>query len=101
MDERFIFIFYCRKTERCCLKMFFNYTELAITSSLKEKVKICETLEANGIDYKIDTLGTAIRNIGMRGIAVDPVGENQAVSCEYKILVHKKRLQLAKHLIGN
>lgn len=73
-----------------------NRKELLITYSMEAQSKARSALESCGIDYIVDTSGTAARNIGAGRIGVDRFGTNPSVSCEYKIYVNRKDYERAQ-----
>ena len=74
----------------------FNRKELLVTYSMELQSKARNVLNTYGIDYIVDTGGTAARSIGSGPIGVDRFGTNPACSCEYKIDVNRKDYEKAQ-----
>lgn len=77
----------------------FNKKELLTTFSHREQMAVCEVLRENGIDYYVDSVGTASRNIVGRWPSVNQFGQTDNV--EYRILVKRKQYQKAAGQIRN
>lgn len=75
----------------------FNKKELLTTFSHREQMAVCEVLRENGIDYYVDSVSTASRNIGGRWPSVNRFGQTDNV--EYRIFVKKKQYQKAAEQI--
>ena len=76
----------------------FNRKELVTTFSMEQQAKVRDLLEARGIDYEIRVRNTASR--GMRGSS-PTLGMSFENLYEYKIFVHKKYLEYAKHILAD
>lgn len=74
----------------------FNRKELLVTYSMELQSKARNILNEWGIDYIVDTAGTAARNIGLGPIGVDRFGTNPSFSCQYKIYVNRKDYEKAR-----
>lgn len=77
----------------------FNRKELAVTYSIKRQSEIRGILEANQIDYVIDTNGTVMRNVGGNRMMLSQVWEKPEQGTEYKIYVKKQDYERAAQLI--
>lgn len=78
----------------------FNRRELMITYSMDERVRICDILRANNIDYTTKTINTTASSFGSsRRASTGTLGLNMDCIYEYHIYVHKKDLDYATHLI--
>ena len=74
----------------------FNRRELYMTYDMNERVRICQILSANNIDYQLKTTNpTASMGAGRHS----SFGINTDYAYEYKIYVHKKDYDYALHLI--
>lgn len=60
---------------------------------------VCEVLRENGIDYYVNSVGTASRNIVGRWPSVNRFGQTDNV--EYRILVKRKQYQKTAEQIRN
>ena len=80
----------------------FNREELLLTYSMDERVRICDILRANNIDYTIKTVNTTASSFGSsRRSTSGTLGLNMDYMYEYHVYVHKKDYDLAIHLIHN
>lgn len=78
----------------------FNRAELHLTYDMNERIRICGTLSANGIDYHIKTVNPTASTMGTsRRANYGTFGLNADVMYEYHIYVRKKDLDHALHLI--
>ena len=78
----------------------FNRRELMITYSMDERVRICDILRVNNIDYTIKTINTTASSFGSsRRASTGTLGLNMDYVYEYIFYVHKKDYDLAIHLI--
>lgn len=75
----------------------FNKKELLTTLSHREQIAVCEVLRENGIDYYVDSVGTASRNIGGRWPSVNRFSQTDNV--EYRIFVKRRQYQKAAEQI--
>lgn len=75
-----------------------NRRELILTLSMQRQADIRAILSANGIDYKVKTtnLQSSSQRVSRGSLRMD-----SDHSYEYKIYVHKKDYEHAKHLIAN
>lgn len=79
----------------------FNRKELLLTYSIDERVRICDVLRANNIDYYTKTVNTTASSFGSsRRATSGTLGLNTDYLYEYHIYVHKKDLDYATHLIS-
>ncbi len=74
-----------------------NRRELILTLSMERQAAIRAILSANDIDYKIKT--TNLQNSSQR-TSRGSLRTDSDRSYEYKIYVHKKDYEYAKHLIS-
>ncbi len=78
----------------------FNRKELLITLDMKVQANVRDLLAANGIAYKVKVTNLQSAAILDSSRArTGSFGMNQTVSYEYKIYVHRKDYENAKHLI--
>ena len=76
----------------------FNRRELYMTYNMNDRVRVCDILRANGIDYLIKTTNTTAPAMGGRR-GGSTLGVNMDYAYEYKIYVHKDDYDRALHLI--
>ena len=76
----------------------FNRRELYMTYDMNERVRVCDILSANNIDYRLKTTNTTASTMGGRR-GGNTFGINMDYAYEYKIYVHKKDYDRAIHLI--
>lgn len=74
----------------------FNRKEVLCTYSMEAQSKARDTLTRYGIDYVVNTNGTAVRNYGSGPIGIDRFGSDPALSCEYRIYVNKTDYDMAQ-----
>lgn len=80
----------------------FNRRELYMTYSMDERVRICDLLRANNIDYHLKTINpTTSTFCSTRRANFGTLGMNMDYMYEYHIYVHKKDYDTALYLIGN
>ena len=80
----------------------YNRAELYLTYDMNERVRICDILNANEIDYHLKTINPTASTLGSsRRASSGTFGLNMDVMYEYHIYVHKRDLELATHLIHN
>ena len=78
----------------------FNRAELYLTYNMNERVRICNILSANGINYCLKTINPSASSFGStRRASYGTFGLNTEVMYEYHIYVHKKDLEYATKLI--
>ena len=77
----------------------FNRRELYMTYDMNDRVRVCDLLCANGIDYRLKTTNTTAPAMGRRR-GGSTFGVNMDYAYEYKIYVHKKDYEKAFHLIS-
>ncbi len=78
----------------------FNRRELFFTYDMNERVRICDILRSNSIDYRLKTVNATNTLGGGSRHRTGSFGINTDYAYEYHIYVHKDKLELAKHLIG-
>ena len=76
----------------------FNRRELYMTYHMNDRVRVCDILRANGIDYRIKTTNTTSSAMGGRR-GGSTLGVDMDYAYEYKIYVHKDDHDRALHLI--
>ncbi len=76
----------------------FNRRELYMTYDMNDRVRICDILRANNIDYRLKTTNTTSSAMGGRR-GGNTFGVNMDYAYEYKIYVHKNDYDHAVHLI--
>ena len=76
----------------------FNRRELYMTYNMNDRIRICDILRANGIDYRLKTTNTTASAMGGRR-GGNTLGVNMDYTYEYKIYVHKNDYDRALHLI--
>ncbi len=76
----------------------FNRRELYMTYDMNDRVRVCDVLSANGIDYRLKTTNTTSPSTGGRR-GGNTFGLNMDYSYEYKIYVHRNDYDYALHLI--
>ena len=76
----------------------FNRRELHITYDMSDRVRVCDILRANSIDYRLKTTNTTASTTGGRR-GGNTFGVNMDYAYEYKIYVHKNDYDRALHLI--
>ena len=76
----------------------FNRRELHMTYDMSDRVRVCDILRENGIDYRLKTTNTTSSAIGGRR-GGNTFGVNMDYAYEYKIYVHKNDYDRALHLI--
>ena len=76
----------------------FNRRELYMTYDMNDRVRVCDILRANGIDYRLKTTNTTSSAMGGRR-GGNTFGVNMDYAYEYKIYVHKNDYDRALHLI--
>ena len=76
----------------------FNRRELYMTYDMNDRVRVCDILRANGIDYRLKTINTTSSTMGGRR-GGNTFGVNMDYAYEYKIYVHKNDYDRALHLI--
>ena len=76
----------------------FNRRELHMTYVMNDRVRVCDILRANGIDYRLKTTNTTASTMGGRR-GGNTFGVNMDYAYEYKIYVHKNDYDRALHLI--
>ena len=76
----------------------FNRRELYMTYDMNDRVRVCDILRANGIDYQLKTTNTTSSAMGGRR-GGNTFGVNMDYAYEYKIYVHKNDYDRALHLI--
>lgn len=57
---------------------------------MKIQADVRNKLEANDIDYIVNSNGNSMRDIGSSPVAIDRFGKNINSGCEYRIYVNKK-----------
>ena len=78
----------------------FNRRELHMTYDMNDRIRVCDILRANGVDYRLKTTNTtASARGGRRG--GNTFGVNMDYAYEYKIYEHKDDLEIAQHLLHN
>ena len=76
----------------------FNRRELYMTYDMNDRVRVCDILRANCIDYRLKTTNTTSSAMGGRR-GGNTFGVNMDYAYEYKIYVHKNDYDRALHLI--
>ena len=76
----------------------FNRRELHMTYDMSDRVRVCDILRANGIDYRLKTTNTTSSAMGGRR-GGNTFGLNMDYAYEYKIYVHKNDYDRALYLI--
>ncbi len=76
----------------------FNRRELYMTYNMNDRVRVCDILRANGMDYRIKTTNTTSSAMGGRR-GGSTLGVDMDYAYEYKIYVHKDDYDRAMHLI--
>ena len=76
----------------------FNRRELHMTYDMSDRVRVCDILRANGIDYRLKTTNTTSSAMGGRR-GGNTFGVNMDYAYEYKIYVHKNDYDRALLLI--
>ena len=76
----------------------FNRRELHMTYDMSDRVRVCDILRANGIDYRLKTTNTTASALGGRR-GGSTLGVDMDYAYEYKIYVHKNDYERALHLI--
>lgn len=76
----------------------FNRKELHMTYDMNDRVRVCDILRANDIDYQLKTTNTTASAMGGRR-GGNTFGVNMDYAYEYKIYVHKNDYDRALHLI--
>lgn len=77
----------------------FNKVELCITYDLKKCAEIRNILQANHIEYSLNTINLRSSGLGNSRGRTGTLGENINLQYEYKFYVHKKEYEKAKYLI--
>lgn len=78
----------------------FTRAELCFTYNMNERIRICDILSANGINYHLKTINPTASTVGStRRASFGTFGLNTDVMYEYHIYVHKKDLEYATKLI--
>lgn len=77
----------------------FNRKELYITYSMNDRIRVCDILSANGIDYQLKSTNTTSPGMNHRR-GGSTLGLNMDYAYEYKIYVHKDDYDRALYLIG-
>lgn len=79
----------------------FNRKELVTLYDIKRKAKICETLEANGIEYSIKVINRNSTSVFWDSRSrVGTLGQKTELSYEYIIYVKKSDFGRAQKNIG-
>ena len=80
----------------------FNRRELCVVFSMKEQVRIRETLSKNKIDYRIRTINRTSSSPFSSGSRsrTGSFGQNMDIIYEYIFYVHKKDYDMAKSIIN-
>ena len=74
----------------------FGWTELIITFSFEEQVRIRSALADHGIPYKLKTVNRASPFAPSRRAYTGSLGEKQSLSYEYLIYVKEQDLDAAR-----
>ena len=77
----------------------FNRRELYLTYDMNDRVRVCDILSVNGIDYHLKTTNTSAPLLGSARRGGNTLGLNMDYIYEYKIYVHKDNLERAQYLI--
>ena len=77
----------------------FNRRELAVTMDMQKQAEIRNILASNGVKYLVRTRSPGGGSFGSRG-RMGSFGLEPALSCEYRIYVHRDDYAAALALIG-
>ena len=77
----------------------FNRRELYLTYDMNDRVRVCDILNANSIDYRLKTTNTSAPLLGSGRRGGSTIGMNMDYIYEYKIFVHRDDLARAQYLI--
>ena len=76
----------------------FNRRERHMTYDMNDRIRVCDILRANGVDYRLKTTNTTASALGGRR-GGSTLGVDMDYAYEYKIYVHKNDYERALHLI--